>query len=310
MIIQTHSGDNNAIDVSEGEILNNTLLKAKFDYLKNILKESGGAVIAFSGGVDSTFLTQTAWDSLDGHCLAVLGDAPTLPRKELASALQWLKDKAIPYQVIAPDEYKRSSFRLNTRDRCFYCKLDLFSKIKQLAEQHGYATVMEGSNTADSKDFRPGRKALNQLGIISPMVQAGLSKDDIRTLAKEVYQAEWSNKPSTACLATRVPYGQPITVELLSKLEEIETFLIEQGFNIVRARWHKDLIRLEVGLKEMKRFEDPVFRATVTSRIKNLGFPYVALDLEGFRSGSGNELLAIKGDLLKDPQAKGDDHAS
>lgn len=284
-------GHNKSRLPQEGDVLTDTLLKAKYDYLSNILKESGGAVIAFSGGVDSTFLTQTAWTSLEGRCLAVLGDGPTLPRREFVSALQWLRDKAIPYQVIVSEEHQKSSFRRNTQDRCFHCKLNLFSKIKKLAEQHGYATVMEGSNTDDLKDFRPGRKALNQLGIISPMVQAGLSKADIRILAKEVYQAEWSNKPSTACLATRVPYGQPITVDLLSRLEEIESFLIDQGFQIVRARWHKDLIRLEVGPKEMKRFEDQVFRATVASRIKNLGFPYVALDLEGFRTGSGNEIL-------------------
>jgi uncharacterized protein len=263
----------------------------KLIQLKEILKETNGCAVAFSGGVDSSLLLSVAREVLDDRCLAVIATSSTYPKRESDQAIEWVKSHNIPYIIITSEEMDISEFTANTKDRCYYCKKELFDKIKKQAQAHGLMYVADGSNADDVGDYRPGMKAAHELGILSPLMEAGLSKKDIRTIAKKVYNLPVADKPSMACLASRFPYGSRITNDKLKQVGRIEEFLNREGFRIYRARHHGDILRLELGPEEMDAVMNTDIRNRIIQYAKKEGFLYITLDIEGYRTGSMNEGL-------------------
>jgi uncharacterized protein len=257
--------------------------------LDRILRGIGKVVIAFSGGVDSTFLLKTATDVLGAeNVLAVTARSPTYPTSELAEARTIAISLGVPHHEIDSDELQIEQFVQNPPDRCYYCKKALFSKLLDVAQRNGHRTVADGTNADDTRDHRPGRKAAAELGIRSPLLEAGLTKDDIRSLSRKMGLTTW-NKGSFACLASRFPYGDSITEEKLSQVAQAEEVLRKAGFRQFRVRHHGTVARIEVAPEEMVRFHDESFAARIIRDVKKAGYAYVALDLEGYRTGSMNE---------------------
>ncbi|MFC1691876.1 ATP-dependent sacrificial sulfur transferase LarE [Candidatus Latescibacterota bacterium] len=263
----------------------------KFDHLKIILKETEGCAVAFSGGVDSSLVLVVAWDVLGNRCLAVIATSSTYPQRECDQAVEWVKNQNIPYVVIASEELDIPGFSTNSTNRCYYCKKELFVKVKEQANKYGLKSVADGSNADDVDDYRPGMDAACELGVLSPLKEADLTKEDIRTIAREVYHLPMADKPSMACLASRFPYGSTITMDKLSQVEKIEQFLEREGFRIYRARHHGDILRLELGPEEMSAVMNIDIRKRIMMFSKEQGFLYITLDLEGYRTGSMNEGL-------------------
>ena len=269
--------------------------KEKFHKLKEILKRTGGCAVAFSGGVDSSLLLAVAREILGDRCLAVIATSSTYPERECNQAIEWVKTHGFQYVIINSEELDIPEFSANPKDRCYYCKHELFSRVREQALTHGLQWIADGSNADDAVDFRPGLKAARESGVLSPLMEAGLTKDDIRTIAREVYHLPMADKPSMACLASRFPYGSPITRNKLNQVEKIETFLEHEGFHVYRARHHDDILRLELGQEEMSAILNDNIRKKITKFVKDQGFIYVTLDLEGYRTGSMNEALVIDG---------------
>ena len=263
----------------------------KLERLKNILKHTGGCAVAFSGGVDSSVVLSAAHEVLGERCLAVIATSSTYPEREYRRALEWVERLGIPHVVISSEELDIPEFSCNPTDRCYYCKKELFGKIGEQARIHGLGFVADGSNADDAGDYRPGMTAARELKVLSPLKEAGLTKEDVRALAREVYRLPVADKPSMACLASRFPYGAEITQSKLEQVEQIEVFLEEQGFRVFRARHHSDILRLELGPEEMKAAMNDEMRHKITLLAKELGFIYVTLDLDGYRTGSMNERL-------------------
>jgi len=260
------------------------------DRLITILREMESAVIAYSGGVDSTFLLKAA--VLSGiRLMAVTGISPTMPRQDLADAEEMAKSLGIPHTIIETSELEKEDFRKNPPDRCFHCKSELFAKLKCIAASEGYRYVLDGSNLDDLDDWRPGRKAALAYGVRSPLIEAGLKKQDIRELSLELNLPTW-DKPSSPCLSSRFPYGEPITAEALAKVESAEKVLKSFGFREFRVRHHGETARIEVQEADIPRFLDPELRISVTRHLRALGYRFVTLDLEGFRSGRLNEAVS------------------
>ncbi len=264
----------------------------KLDTLKEILKKTERCAIAFSGGVDSTLLLTVAREVLGDNCLAVIATAPIFPAKESAEALAWVESQNISYITVNAEELEIPDFTANNPDRCYHCKKEVFGKIIERAHKHGIEYVADGTNADDTGDYRPGMKASAELGVLKPMMEAELTKADIRSISKEVYHLPTADKPSMACLASRFPYGSPITPEKLKQVDNIERFLDNAGFRIYRARHHGDILRLELGPDEMTAVIEDNMRRKVIDVAKKTGFLYVTLDIEGFRSGSLNEGLS------------------
>ena len=266
----------------------------KLNKLKNILKETEGCAIAFSGGVDSSLVLTVAHEVLGNRCLAVIATSSTYPQREYKQAVDWVKNNNIPYVIIASEELDIPEFSANPTDRCYYCKKELFAKVREQANKYGLKCVADGSNADDVDDYRPGMNAACELSVLSPLKEASLTKEDIRTIAREVYHLPMAGKPSMACLASRFPYGSAITSDKLNQIEKIEQFLEREGFRIYRARHHGEILRLELGKEEMLAVMNSDLRKRITMFVKELGFIYVTLDLEGYRTGSMNEGLLIK----------------
>jgi uncharacterized protein len=246
----------------------------------------GSAVIAFSGGVDSTFLLKAA--ALSGmKALAVTGNSPTMPEQDLLDAKAVAKAIGFPHVIIETSELGNDDFRKNPPDRCFHCKSELFGRLRDIAESEGYVHLLDGGNLDDADDWRPGRKAALENGVRSPLVEAGLRKEDIRDLSRALGLHTW-DKPSSPCLSSRFPYGESITVEALRRVEEAEKFLKSFGFRELRVRHHGDTARIELREEDIIRMLDPGIRTAVTERLRSLGYTFVSLDLEGFRSGKMN----------------------
>lgn len=259
--------------------------------LKEIIRETNGCAVAFSGGVDSSLVLAVAQEVLGDRSLAVIATSSTYPQRECERAIDWIKSRNIPYVVISSEELDIPEFSANPSNRCYYCKKELFEKVKEQARAHGLWWVADGSNADDAGDYRPGLNAARELGIISPLMEAGITKDDVRTIAREVYHLPMADKPSMACLASRFPYGSSITRDRLKQVENIEIFLEREGFRIYRARHHGNIIRLELGQEEMESVMNNDMRRKITAFAKEQGFLYITLDMEGYRTGSMNEGL-------------------
>jgi uncharacterized protein len=262
-------------------------MQSKLDSLKHILSEMESTVIAFSGGVDSTFLLNVAHEVLGERCLAIIGSSETMPTLDYDLALDEVKKLGVNYLVIKTEELSNEEFVANPKNRCFHCKNELFSKLSNIAREKNFNWVVDGSNADDLKDYRPGLQAARKLGVRSPLQEAGLSKDEIRHFSQSMGLKTW-NKPSSPCLSSRFPYGEEITLEKLQRVEKAEAFLRELGFNTLRVRLHDKIARLEIPKEEFPRIIE-VESEVIVKKLKELGFLYVTLDLEGFRSGSLNE---------------------
>jgi uncharacterized protein len=249
--------------------------------------------VAFSGGVDSTFLLKTARDVLADRVLAVTARSSTYPAREFESAMRFINSNQIRHEIIISEELEIEGFSRNPIDRCYYCKLELFKKIKKTAAKYSIMHAADGSNADDEGDFRPGMRALRELGILSPLKAAGLSKQEIRLLSKEMGLMTW-DKPAMACLASRFPYGNEITGKKLEMIDRAELVLLENGFKQVRVRHHGEIARIEVAREEMHKFNGPDVMITVHDELLKLGFKYVCLDLKGYRTGSMNEVLTAE----------------
>jgi len=270
-------------------------LRSKLNRLRKILRDTGGCAIAYSGGVDSSLLLAVAGEVLDGRCLAVIATSSTYAQRECQAAIAWVQERGIPHAVIESEELDIPGFRDNPPDRCYHCKRELFTKVRQQAAARGLPHVADGTNADDARDYRPGGRAAAELGVLAPLRDAGLTKADIRALAREVYHLPMADKPAMACMASRFPYGSAITREKLGQVEAMEALLARLGFKVYRARHHGALLRLELGPSEIAAAAHPETSHGIVEFAKSLGFTYVTLDLEGYRTGSMNETLRASG---------------
>lgn len=269
----------------------NPELESKYSRLKSILKNLGSLIIAYSGGVDSTLLLNVAVDVLGKNALAIIGRSETYPIREYEEAIQFASTIGAAWEEIKTEETDNLKFKENPVDRCYFCKTELFTKLRQVAQRKGIRWIADGSITDDLLDFRPGMKAKKEQNVCSPLLEAGLSKADVRELSKHLGLPTW-DKGSFACLSSRFPYGTAITKEALQKIDAAETMLRHLGFRYYRVRYHDSkTARIEVGTEEIPRLIDPDLRNKIVADIKHLGFTYVTLDLQGYRTGSMNEAL-------------------
>ena len=266
-------------------------LDLKFQKLKDSIKDLKSVAIAYSGGVDSTFLLKVAADVLGNNVIAITAKSSTYPEREFKEAVKYIEGIGAKHIVIISEELEIEGFAKNPVNRCYFCKKELFSKIRKVADDNNINAVLDGSNADDVSDFRPGTKAAMELNVISPLKDAGFTKNDIRALSKKLGVPTW-NKPAFACLSSRFPYGNEITVEKLSMVERAEQFLMDLGFRQIRVRHHEDIARVEVNAEERTKFFDIKIMDKVANELKSIGFKYVTLDLLGYRTGSMNEVLS------------------
>jgi uncharacterized protein len=266
-------------------------LRKKYERLQQILQAMGSVAIGYSGGVDSTLLLKVAADVLGPSALAMIGRSETYPTREFEEAVALAGKIGARYVVVTTEETDVLKFRENPPDRCYYCKTELFGKLGDIAAREGIAWIADGTITDDVGDFRPGMRARNEKDVRSPLLEAGLNKADVREISKHIGLPTW-DKPAFACLSSRFPYGMAITKENLTKIDRAETFLRDLGFRFLRVRFHDErTARIEVGIQEIARLVEDGVREQVVKQLKDLGFAYVTLDLQGYRTGSMNEVL-------------------
>lgn len=268
-------------------------LQDKLKQLQRNIEKMGSLAVAYSGGVDSTFLLKVAHDTLHDSVISVTARSATYPEREFEQAAEFVRTNGIKHIVIEFDELEIKGFADNPPNRCYLCKYELFSKIKEVAGKHNIQFIAEGSNIDDLSDYRPGMQAIKELGIVSPLKDVGLGKDGIRKLSKQMGLPTW-DKPAFACLASRFPYGVKITREKLAMVDRAERYLLDLGFKQLRVRYHVDTARIEVAQAERLKFFDLELMDKVSGHFREIGFAYTSLDLKGYRTGSLNEVIDTK----------------
>ncbi len=267
-----------------------TDLQTKLERLKTVLSEYGSVAVAYSAGVDSTFLLKVAHDVLGDRAVAATASTAAIPARELTEAAAFCKAEGIRFVPVAVDVFAVDGFSANPPDRCYRCKRAVFSRLQEAAAECGAAILAEGSNADDTGDYRPGMRAVAELGVRSPLLDVGFTKSEIRTLSRELGLPTWQ-KPALACLATRIPYGETVTPQKLQMIDAVEQQLAALGFRQYRVRHLGDAARIEVLPDEIARFADPAVRGAVRDTLHQLGFRTVTLDLDGYRTGSLNAAL-------------------
>lgn len=274
-----------------------TTIDQKAEHLRQILTGQARLIVAYSGGVDSAFLAWMAHQVLGGEMLAVIADSASLARTHLEDALAFAREHGMPVEVVETQELKNPAYVRNDAMRCFHCKDELFTALERYREAHAFGAIAYGVNADDESDFRPGQQAARQHHVLAPLVEAGLTKAEIRELARRADLRVW-DKPASACLSSRVEYGRAVTPEALSVIERGEDALRALGFRQFRVRHHGDIVRIEIAREELPRALTAEMASEFTRVFKELGFKFVTLDLEGFRSGSMNQLLTTE-ELLR-----------
>ena len=270
-----------------------TLLQKRSD-LVNILEQMRSVIVAYSGGVDSAFLAAVANETLGRKALSVTAVSPSLAPSELEEATDLANRIGLNFMTIETNEIERPDYQANNPDRCFFCKDELYTHLVRFAEEEAFDSIVNGTNVDDLGDYRPGIEAAKQYGVRSPLVEAELTKDDIRALSRDMHLPTW-DKPAQACLSSRIPYGTTVTVEALTKIAKAEQFLRSKGFKQLRVRHHETIARIEIEPSDFSAITSEPLRSEINQEFKNIGYSYITLDLDGFRSGSLNEILSKLG---------------
>lgn len=269
------------------------MLRAREAALYERLSALPSVVVAYSGGVDSAFLAWAATRALGDRALSVTAESASYPERHRAMALAIARDFGLRHEIVRTAEIEQPAYRANNPDRCYHCKHELYTRLTSLALARGIAAVADGSNADDRGDYRPGRRAAREFGVISPLDEVGLTKDDIRALSREAGLPTW-DEPASACLSSRIPYYSEVSEEKLRTIEQAEDAIRELGFRVLRVRHHGDVARIELAKDEMPRLFEEDRHARADAALRALGFKYVAVDLKGYRLGSLNEGLALK----------------
>lgn len=268
------------------------VIEKKLNQLRSIMHECGSVLVAYSGGVDSALVMAVAHQELGENALACIGVSPSYPAREMRDAVKLAEELGVPYRLVNTEEYLDENYAANPNNRCYFCKSELHNRLKIILVEEAWGVVLDGNNASDVGDFRPGMSAARERGVRSPLLEAGITKDEVRAIAQELGLPVW-DKPAMACLSSRVPHGTPITPELLRQIEAAEDVLVELGFSQFRVRHHNEIARIELPPEDFPKAV--AAHMVLTNGIKAAGYRFVALDLAGFRSGSLNPANGANG---------------